>query len=112
MGMSMASSCGEAPRAGHGMALGLLDGRKPWVCPWQAHVEKHQGQAMEWHWGSWMGGSHGYVHGKLMWRSTKGRPWNGIGALGWVEAMGMCPWQAHVEKHQGQAMEWHWCFST
>merc|ERR1712218_695288 len=77
---SMASSCGETPWASHGIALGHLDVWMPWISsmasscgetPWASH-----GIAL---------GALGCVdaldifHGKLMWRSTMGIPWNCIG---------------------------------
>merc|ERR1711949_12337 len=106
--------------------------------PWQAHVEKHHGHPMEFHWGlldgcmPWISsmasscgetpwashgiplGALGWVHamdifhGKLMWRNTMGIPWNSIGGSWMGACHGYLPWQAHVEKHHGHPMEFHW----
>merc|ERR1712117_376319 len=71
--LSMASSCGD--HHGHPMELhwGLLDGWMPWIS----------------------------FHGKLMWRSPWASHGIALGTPGWVDAMDICPWQAHVEITMG-----------
>merc|ERR1711952_110589 len=71
-----------------GIALGLLDGWMPWISSMASSCGETP-WARPWN----CVGALGWVdamdifHGKLMWRNTLGIPWNCIGALGWVEAM-------------------------
>merc|ERR1712102_116523 len=66
------------------------------------------GHPMELHGDSWMGGCHGYLHGKLMCRS----PWASHGIAwglldGWMPWIS--PWQAHVQVAMG--IPWN-CMGT
>merc|ERR1712155_180179 len=126
----------RSPWASNGIALGLLDGRMPWISSMASSGGDHHGHPWELHWDSWMGGCHGYLPWQAQVEITMGIPGNCIGTPGWVDAMDIfhgklkwrSPWASHgialglldgwmpwissmassSGDHHGHPMELHW----
>merc|ERR1712038_894812 len=77
----------RSPWASNGIALGLLDGWRPWMSSMASSCGGHHGHQMELHWDSWMGGCHGGLPWQAHVEVTMGIKWNCIGTPGWVDAM-------------------------